>query len=420
MKKQCAKGIAVGAALVIASCMNNPSTVNRHGAGSLEIWASITKPPNQNVLAKSQATTWDSLVVKIGASGMDTLVQSFKFGPQDPYLSIALDNVPAGKGRCVSVFTKTKTDMTIHVSASQIVDISAAEKKVLEFKLVPVRGSIYIDLTNIPTSVKQVCAAFARDSICEDRATKLYLSIDNVPDKTSDSLHLEGTDSTGAVIYRSSLWLAFSVLRDTTVATVFCRVSTSVSLAITAQMPASTVVTGFVGAAKSIAFETGRLIIDEIMYNANDSEFVEIYNPSDTAYADSLLLEIDGTCRSIGLVTIQPKGFFVVGRRSLPWADAFPSLSSALDFSSGGNWVSLRSRAVGDTVMDWVAFCGGSNSQEWPNLGSAKKSIALDSIPADPGYNNYGRNWKPSQSFVSQFYPAVPTGQCGTPKYKGL
>jgi hypothetical protein len=246
------------------------------------------------------------------------------------------------------------------------------------------------------------------------------LSIDDVPYKTSDSLIIQGTDTAGSVIYRSTLWLAFSVLRDTTVATRFCRVSTSVSLTVGAQAPASTVVSGIVGSAKTVACETGRLIISEIMYNANDSEYVEIYNPSDAAYADSLILEIDGTCRSIGIVTIQPKGFFVVGRRSLPWADAYPSSSSSLDLSSSGNWISLRAKAGGDTVLDWVAFSGSSNTQEWPNIGSAKKSIILDSLFTDPFYNNYGRNWTPAQTLISQSYPSVSTSQYGTPKTKGI
>jgi hypothetical protein len=351
---------------------------------------------------------------------MDTMLSVTKFSPQDQYVTVALDGVPAGKQRIIEVYTKTKSNITIHISANQTVDISSAEKKVLDFKLVPVRGSIYVDLANIPTNVKEVCAVFAGVSSCENRATKLYLSLDNIPDKTSDSLIIEGTDTAGSVIYRSTLWLVFSVLRDTTVATRFCRVSTSLSLAVSAQEPASTVVSGFVGSSKTVAFETGRLVISEIMYNANDSEYVEIYNPSDVVYADSLMLEIDGACRSVGIVTVQPKGFFVVGRRGLPWADAYFSSSSALDLSSTGNWISLRAKAGGDTVLDWVAFCAGSNTQEWPNLGTAKKSIILDSLVTDPLYNNYGRNWTSAQTLISQSYPEVSTGQYGTPKNKGI
>jgi hypothetical protein len=428
MKPYWMKGLAFGAALVtmnivMASCVNNSSTLTRGGAGSLEILASVTKPQDQNVLAKAaqdMATTWDSLVVVISAADMDTMISVTRFSPLDPYATIVLDDVPAGNQRTVEVCTKTKSNLIIHVSAIQTVDISAAEKKVLTFRLVPQYGSIYVDLSNIPTNVSQVCAAFGGLSSCASRATKLYLSIDDVPDKTSDSLVIQGSDTAGNIIYRSTLWLAFSVLRDTTMATLFCRVSTNISLTVSAQMPASTVVSGNIGSTKTVAFETGRLIISEIMYNANDSEYVEIYNPSGTAYSDSLILEIDGTCRSVGVVTVQPNGFFVVGRRSLPWADVYPSSSSALDLSSTGNWISLRSKAGSDTVMDWVAFCGGSNSQEWPNLGTAKKSIILDSLVTDPAYNNYGRNWTTAQTPISQLYPSVSTGQCGTPKNSGI
>ena len=70
--------------------------------------------------------------------------------------------------------------------------------------------------------------------------------------------------------------------------------------------------------------------------------------------------------------------------------------------------------------MDWVAFAGGSNNQEWPNLGTAKKSIVLDSVSADPTYNNFGKNWKPAQTAITLLYPSVSTGQYGTPRSAGL
>jgi hypothetical protein len=423
MKKQFAVGVAVSVALMLTSCANNPSGLASRKTGSAELWASVVKPQTQNVMAKTQevqATTWDSLVVRITASDMDTILKSAKFSPSDPYVSTLVDNIPAGKKRMFEVFTKTKDNIIIHTSVSQIVDISPSEKKTMDFKLVPVRGSIYIDLSNIPTNVNRICATFAGMSTCDDRSTKLFLSIDNVPDSTSDSLVLEGTDTAGGVVYRSAMWLTFSVLRDTSVSTSFYRVTTGASVSVTAQIPAVTVVSGNVGSAKTIAFETGRLIISEIMYNANDSEYIEIYNPLNACYNDSLIIEIDGTCRAFGIVSIQPQGFFVVGRRSLPWVDTYSSVSSALDLTSTGNWLSLRSKAASDTVLDWVAFAGGSNTQEWPNLGTGKKSIILDTLTADPTYNNYGRNWKAAQTLISQLFPSAATLQYGTPRSAGL
>jgi hypothetical protein len=223
------------------------------------------------------------------------------------------------------------------------------------------------------------------------------------------------------VVYRSALWLVFSVTRDTTMSSNFYRVTTGASLTIAALVPASTVVSGNVGNTKTIACETGRLIVSEIMYSANDSEYIELYNPAESAYTDSLFVEIDGTCRSFGIVTVAAKDFWVIGRKALPWADAFNSVTSALDLSSTtGNWLCIRSKAAGDTVLDWVAFAGGSNPQEWPNLGSAKKSIVLDSLFSDPVYNNFGRNWAPAQTQIKQLYPAESTEQYGTPKKSGL
>jgi|WetSurMetagenome_2_1015567.scaffolds.fasta_scaffold00334_27 hypothetical protein len=419
MNKQFAVVIAMGAISIFSSCANNPSGLPSQKTGSAEVWASLVKPQTQNVLAKtqkSQATTWDSLIVRITASDMDTLLVSTKFSPSDPYISTTVENIPAGKKRLFEVFTKTKDGTVIHTSVVQTLDVSQAEKKTLDFKLVPVRGSIYVDISNIPTNVKRICATFAQLVSCEDRTTKLFLSIDNVPDSTNDSLVLEGTDSAGAIVYRSAIWLKFSVLRDTSVTSSFYRVTTGVTVSATVQTPAVTVVSANVGSQRTIGLESGRLIISEIMYNANDSEYIEIYNPLSVTYNDSLIIEIDGNCRTFGMVSIQPKNFFVVGRKSLPWADTYNSVSSALDLSSAGNWLSLRSKAAGDTVIDWVAFTGGSNSQEWPNVGSAKKSIVLDSLLCDPQYNNYGRNWKAAQTLLNQLFPSISTSQYGSPK----
>lgn len=216
MKKQWVAGFAAGALLVLSSCANNPSGYSKSKTGSAEIWASLAKTQTQNVLAKTQATeetTWDSLVVMITGNDMDTMMLSFKFSPSDPYISASVENVPAGKKRAFTVFTKTKNNLVIHTTTPQVVDISPSEVKTLDFTLVPVLGSIYIDLSNIPTSVLSVCASFDGLSSCANRSTKLYLSIDDVPDKTSDSLVIEGTDTAGTVVYRSALWLVFPFCR---------------------------------------------------------------------------------------------------------------------------------------------------------------------------------------------------------------
>ena len=421
MKKQWMTAAAVSAAVLFSSCANNPTGLNPTITASVQIWASLQKPAAQNVLAKtqaSQATTWDSLVVRVSACDMDTMLMSFKFSSLDPYISASVENLPAGKNRCIEVFTKTKTNVIIHVSTSQIISISSSEKKVLDFRLVPVKGSIYIDLSNIPTSVKRICAAFGGISSCEDRATKLFISIDNIPDKSSDSLIMEGTDTAGTIVYRSSVWLVFSVIRDTSVSSSFYRVTTGASLNVTTQIPASTVVSGYVGSANKIAFETGQLIISEIMYNTtNGNDYIEIYNPTGTDYMGPLFVEKDGITHSIGNVSIKSKEFFVIGAGSMAWVN---TSTSFLELTSTGNWLCLRSTASGDTVLDWVAFDCGTNNQEWPNIGTAKKSIVLDSLTSDPTYDNYGRNWQAAQTSFGQMSDLDTTKIFGTPGKPGM
>jgi hypothetical protein len=72
--------------------------------------------------------------------------------------------------------------------------------------------------------------------------------------------------------------------------------------------------------------------------------------------------------------------------------------------------------------MDWVAFLGGSNDQQWPNVTSGKKSIVLDSLASDPTYNNYGKHWvtaKTAINLANSKYASPQTAQCGTPGFKG-
>ena len=84
--------------------------------------------------------------------------------------------------------------------------------------------------------------------------------------------------------------------------------------------------------------EQGDLVITEIMYAANDSEYIEIYNPqeADVTY-DSIYIDIDGTRRLFTDVSIGAQSCFVFGRQTLPWADAAHSVKSALDLSGNGN-----------------------------------------------------------------------------------
>ncbi|HEX2959964.1 MAG TPA: hypothetical protein VHO70_24220, partial [Chitinispirillaceae bacterium] len=168
----------------------------------------------------------------------------------------------------------------------------------------------------------------------------------------------------------------------------------------------ATVVSASLGSGEVALSESGQCIITEIMYAANDSEYVEIYNPSSTSlHYDSLTIEIDGTRRPFLDVTIASHDYFVFGRKDLPWADRFHSVQSALDLSSSGNWITVRS---GNTIIDQVIFSGGSDNLDWPDI-RGKIAIELDRAHYNTTDNNFGRFWVAAKDAIPSFSQLLGT-----------
>ena len=415
-------------------CGKNPAGSSTQGTGEIHVWAHVLQQQKGlSKRAKTTATTWDSLVVRItsSASAMDMMLKTFTFDTADPYVNYTLQGVPAGKARLIEVWTKNQAGLIIHACKGQTVDIAAGEIKTVDFLLVPKRGSIYIDISNIPVmvngdTIEAVYAAFAFNSQTlsdsAKRSKNLFLSIDNVPDSASGTLFIAGLGRSLDTLYRSASPLTFYALKDTTFSVRILTVSTGVSFTVTAIAPGATVIAASLDSTRSISTEQGPLIISEIMYCANDSEYIEVYNPleKDGVY-DTLILDIDGTYRYFTNVTVPSRGFFVFGRKSLPWVNAVHPTASALDLlSGGGNVIALRAKNF--AVMDWVAYLGGTNDQEWPGVSSGKKSIVLDSLAADPAYNNFGKHWRVAITLINNVdpkYASPQTLQCGTPGFKG-
>ena len=416
----------------VLHCGKTSTGLSNHSGAQIQVWARVVKQTaGLAKILQTSATTWDSLVVRVTseAADIDTIIKAFKFATADSSINCSIPDVPAGKARVVEAWTKTSGGLIIHSCASKKVDISSGEIKYIEFDLTPKRGSIYVNCGSLPTTIDHICAAFVFSisnlsdtlSACEARATKTYLSIDNVPDSAAGTLFVMGVGSAGDTLYRSSMPLVFYAYQNATYSAQVPKVTTGLTLGITAQQTGETVVSVSLGAKKPFDVEKGPLIISEIMYNANDSEYIEVYNPlaKDTAF-DTLILDIDGVYRYFTNIQIKSKGFFVFGRKPLPWVNATHPVASALDLSSTGNWITVR--AKDSSAMDWVAFIGGSNDQGWPNLGSSKKSIVLDSLVSDPSYNNYGPNWAPAKTPINQVDPKYilpATLQCGTPGFPG-
>ena len=411
-------------ALIVAQCGKAPTNLSKQGTAQIEVWAQVVKQING--LAKSsaaKATTWDSLVVRISSADIDTIKKAFKFSVADSLITCTISDVPAGKARLIEAWTKNTNNLVIHAGIGKKVDITSGEIKPVEFSLFPKRGSIYIDITDIPATIDHISASYSfgvSDTlrVSEKRSTKTFLTIDNVPDSASGTLSIAGISASGDTLYRCSMPLVFYACQNATYSALVTKVNTGISLGIAAMAPAATVVSASMGGKKPFDNEKGPLIISEIMYSANDSEYVEVYNPleKDTTF-DTLILDIDGAYRIFTNIAVKSKSFFVFGRKNLPWVNAVHPVSSALDLSSsGGNWITVR--AKDSTAMDWVAFEGGTNNQGWPNIGSAKKSIVLDSLVTDPAYNNYGANWMAAKTPINLVNPAYSlpiTSQLGTP-----
>jgi hypothetical protein len=410
-------------------CGKNPVAIADKGDARLTIWAHVVK--NSSSLAKSTNTTWDSLVIRISsAPTIDTISRTIKFNNSDPFATCTLSGIPAGKGRLVEVWTKNSKGSIILTAPGKKVDLISGEIKTIDFVLLPKCGSVYVDIANIPVvmgddSIRFIFATFAFDgqklSDSISRAKNAFLSIDNVPDGVSGTLYIVGISKTHDTLYHSSFPLTFNAMRDTAFSAALVKVSTRLSLQIITSLPSATVISISMDSQKDAGLEKGPCIISEIMYAANDSEYVEIYNPlaNDTVF-DTLILDIDGTYRYFASVSCKAKEFFVFGRKNLPWVDATHQISSALDLTSGGN-MTITLRAKDSSIIDRVSFQGGSNKQEWPNI-SGKKSIVLDSLVSDPLYNNFGKNWQAAQTTINKIdgtYSSPMTTQCGTPGYGG-
>jgi hypothetical protein len=409
-------------------CGKNPVGKTNSGSGEIHIWAQIAR--QSGGLAKKTATTWDSLIIKISSPDMDTIIKSVNFDSADLFINSTITEIPAGKGKLVEVYTKNKKNLIIHSGPGKKTDLASGEIKTLDFTLVPQRGSIYLNIVNIPSkvgneSIGSIYGSFIFDAgIFSDsiqRNKSVFLTIDNVPDGASGILRVLGIGTSGDTLYRSSQPFTFYASKDTTFAIQPGKLNTGIIVIAFGSLPSSTIVFSSWDENKVINLEHGPLIVTEVMYVANDSEYIEVYNSldKDTTF-DTLIIEVDGVFRYFSNISIKSKGFFVFGRKNLPWVNSVSQVASALDLLSGGGNV-IAIRAKDSTLMDLLFFDGGSNSQEWPNI-SLKRSIVLDSIVSDPKYNNFGKHWLPAVSLINLVaigYSNPITSQYGTPGFAG-
>jgi hypothetical protein len=344
-----------------------------------------------------QATSFDSMIVEIDASDFETPVRKSIFLKSSVASQDTISSIPSGQSRIVKVWTVNTSGTIIHRDSvqSHTVTIEPGVCTPLSVNLIPAAGSIYLQLGSLPTSIDSIEAVFLSDSSKTwkakvKRSSRVYISIDNIPHLTSGVLTVTTFGSTGIQLQQATSRLTVNAIKCETVTLSFSSSGGSLSMVAKVHLPAATVVSATIGSGEVASTEDGQCVITEIMYAANDSEYIEIYNTTTAAlHYDTLTLEIDGTRRQFPDVTIASHDYFVFGRKDLPWADRFHSVQSALDLSSSGNWITLRS---GNVILDQVIFSGGSDNLDWPDI-KGKIAIELDRTHYSASDNNFGRFW---------------------------
>jgi len=413
VKSVVAAGVVCAGLLLAIGCGEVPTGVTTVPEGALEVQVKMV-----NSLKKAKATAAiqvDSLVMKVYGENMDTIRFARSLALQQPYLLDTVRGIPAGSRRMVEVFTVNKAGEVIQEDSAgvRIVAIDPSVVVLLPVVLIPKKGSIYLQLTDIPTTVDSIKSVFKaengvlyRGSVA--RSPKVFLSIDGIPHNTKGTLTVAGIALSGDTLYKAEKEVVVDAQSSSSLDLRFNETPGGLSISTTVVMPGVTIASGSMGTNQNVAEENGELIITEIMYAANDSEYIEMYNPGSAARSyDTLIIEVDGKDRLFEDVVIAARSYYVIGRILLPWTDAAHSVKSALDLSTTGNWVALKNSD--GKVLDLVAFTGGSNTVEWPKV-TGKQAIVLDEVAYNAHQNNFGRNWKVATTPISG-----TTTQMGTP-----
>jgi hypothetical protein len=354
-----------------------------------------------------QATAFDSMIVEIDASDFAAPVRKSICLRSSVASQDTISSIPSGQSRIIKVWTVNKSGIIIHRDSvlSHTLTIEPGVCTPVSVNLIPAAGSVYLQLGSPPTSIDSIEAIFLSDSgktwkTKVKRSSRVYISLDNIPHLTSGVLTVTAFNSTGIQLQQATSRLTVNAIKNETVALSFTSSGGSLSMTAKVQLPAATVVSASFGSGEVATTESGQCIITEIMYAANDSEYIEIYNTTAAAiHYDTLTLEIDGTRRYFPDVTVASHDYFVFGRKDLPWADRFHTVLSALDLSSSGNWITLRS---GNVILDQVIFSFGTDNLDWPDI-KGKAAIELDRTHYSAFDNNFGRFWVAAKDTIPSF-----------------
>ena len=384
---------------MIIACGNIPVSSVATDSGSLEIRAQVITAVLQKA-KKTAQSSFDSLIVEISAADFKTIHHSLKTINSRPVITDTVFNIPAGNQRIVKIWTVDKSGTVIHMDTSvqHNIQINPNTITLISTNLIPAVGSIYLQIADVPEAVDSVAAVFTESGTSVSwsthvrRSPKVFLSLDFIPNNTRGVVSVYGIGPLGDTLFRAATELVLDITRFGVVNIAFKSFPGGIALNLTIIQPAITLVSGKMGAIETDTIELGGVLITEIMYAANDSEYIELYNTkSESVLFDTLIVDIDGASKAVTNVSFAPNGYYVIGRRALPWVQSATSPVSFLDLTpTTGNWVTIRSKDK--SMLDRVAFIGAANSLEWP-YATGKRSIVLDTSAYSANNNNFGRNW---------------------------
>ena len=293
-------------------CGTIPSDSDNSGDGSLSIIVWVNK---SRLDINTRETTWSKLVAQISASDMGTIHDTLDIISGQSFYSFTIEKIPAGDDRLVECWTIDDESDTIHGVKGATVKIEPAKTEVVPLALSPIKGSIYAVLTDIPTIIDSVAFSFTTPDttwkVKAEREPKLNMCLDKISYGTTGTLSIVGYDTLNDTVASWEMENFTFDTSNTIIEASFISVG-KIVIQVTIHMPGVTIIIGIMDTTDSIGDERGGLIITEIMYDANDSEYVELYNPADTIFDDTIILQKDiGTFRFFHVV-IPPKEFYVI------------------------------------------------------------------------------------------------------------
>jgi len=384
--------------------------------GMLEVCVRVVNQPLKkgaavNGAAATAQTVAENLVVEISGSDLSPTQFRVKLNAARTTVVDTVKKVPIGEARKISVWAVNKEGGKTHADTIEYryADIEKAKVTRIFATLIPAAGSIYLHINGLETAVVTVHASFtSRDGelVFKNSAAKAphtFLSIDNIPHELDGVLRVSLVDKQGDTLKVATNEFVFNARGDNIFDLQFIENSGMLGMDATLYAPGVTIASYDFDKPASNVGETGELIITEIMYNASEENYIELYNPKDqTVSVDTLAVEVDKTACYFPNVSIPSKKYFVIGRKALPYADIVANSPNSLPIVSTGNWITVRRGRAG-AVLDRV-ICGGTNTAVgWPagTSSGGKRSVELSRDKYGAMENNFGKNWAAADQLIT-------------------